>query len=553
MCAVLMTATACDVDLSGLNQLFDTDPTYLSLPGKRLASGQFKSISSPGGTDAEGAYVLAGDTADPQTLSVVAFDGSGLCNAGSIDRDSYRSFQFGTQSTLPIAFQYTRTEDDVRNLHFIDPHCQELGDPVPKGSLPFWPNSPTADPPGFLTLTGDGDFLVLRPWEEEKDTLAQGVRLIRPAQDKFWSLERHPDALDEPRFQLVIRDLSLKELGRVGDDVREFDYTDQAQERAAYIENQNVYVTRSPFDTSTFVDSDACEIGFPGGFHGRGFNYFSPCDDKQLTVYGSDRSSDPGPGKSDVKHTLLGPAVGDPAIVTLGGYAYAFFGVTDGQDPETITLYGGPLGSGTNQLGTAPRLSGGTPIITPVSDSVQFLLDYANGKGRLVRWKLHQDVKDVLADVHSCNGAICIANWDGTVGDAMYVPATGSPRKVASGVPDGGVAYDQNGYGVISGFDAEAGVGTLSVSGTDAKQFDVYASGVGVDGFAFLATLKAVAYLRDYHDGAGAAGVRVIDTGDTFDTNIRVSSFREISWPQSGILYVVPDGDDSGIWFAALK
>jgi hypothetical protein len=555
MCAAASLVAACDVDLSGLNQLFDTDPTYLSLPGRRIASGNFFTMRI-GGTDAEGPYVLAYEKIDDErTLAIMKFDGSSRCNAGPTD--GFRPFLFGVRNTLPLAFPFTRTVDKVRSLHFAGPDCSEVADPVPDSGLPFWPMSPIEDPPGYLTLAGGGDFLMVRPWENEQKTLAEGVRLIVPKQERFYSLERHPDALDEAKFQLVVRDLDLKEVGRVGEDVKELDVVDGDYERAAYVENGNLYVTKKPFEESTLADSDACAPAFPGGFRGRGLSYFSPCDEKELRLYGSARLSDPGPGKSDLTHVLRGPAVGDPSIGYLGNSAYVFFATTDGGDPETQTLWGGRVGGGIEAIGTAPQLTGsGAPRLSTFADQqqFQFVLDYADGVGRLVRWGPKSPLTELLTGVEECVGPICISNYDGTTGDAIYVNANGTTRKVASGVPSRGISSDpDDGFGIISDFDGTTG--TLLVSDTAAKNFDVIARKVTPGGYWFLANLKAVAYLRDYddEDGTGSFGVRVIETGDTFDSGIRASEFEEVGWPQPGLMYLVPNGDDAGIWFAALK
>jgi hypothetical protein len=545
---------ACEVDLSGLNQLLDPEPTYLNLPGRRVVAGKFSQISV-GGTDRDGAYVLAFDNGKKErTLSITPFEGGATCNAGTTD--GYRSFQFGVRNTLPLTFPFTETTDSVRSLHFINPRCEEVMDAIPNSPLPFWPVQALESPPGYLTLTRGGDFLVAQPWNSKVDALAKGVRLIRTTQDKFWSLEKHVDDLAGDRFQLVVRDTDLKELARVGDDVTEFDVTDAADERAAYVENGDLHTvaTDDDFEPSSAIDHDVCNVAFPGGFRGRGLSYFSPCDDKRLVLYGSARQSDPGPGKSDAQHILRPDAIGDPAVIYQGDRGYVFFVTTDNADPETQTLYGGAIGSGTEAVGVAPSLgSGGAPRVTSVGSSFQFIVDLADGVGTMIRWKPGSTVKEVATRVEECAGTLCIVDFEGETGNAVIVQQDGTLLSVGKGVPSEGVTAGPDGMAIVTDFDGH--LGTLTAAQSKSTSFEKIAEKVLPGRYDFLQNLTALAYLHDFDTeaGDGVLGVRVLETGDTFDTGIRASEWQEVGWPQPGLLYSVVSGDDAGIWFAGLR
>jgi hypothetical protein len=71
----------------------------------------------------------------------------------------------------------------------------------------------------------------------------------------------------------------------------------------------------------------------------------------------------------------------------------------------------------------------------------------------------------------------------------------------------------------------------------------------------FLRSFPGIGYLRDFDEqsGTGILGARIIETGDTFDVGIRASEWQEYGWPEPGILYVAPEGDTAGIWFARLR
>src|SRR6185295_4159631 len=102
--------------------------------------------------------------------------------------------------------------------------------------------------------------------------------------------------------------------------------------------------------------------------------------------------------------------------------------------------------------------------------------------------------------------------------------------------------------------------GTLLVAPADTTDFEQVAKKVTVDelgngSIAFLQSLTAIAYLHDFdgESGTGVLGVRLIETGDTFDVGIRASEWLEAGWPEPGMLYVSPEGDAAGIWFARLR
>src|SRR5262245_7078110 len=70
----------CDFETAGLEELLDPNPSFLNVPGKRLAEGRFSSLKIDG-TDASEAAVLA--LRDEQALSIVPFAGGGGCTIGT--------------------------------------------------------------------------------------------------------------------------------------------------------------------------------------------------------------------------------------------------------------------------------------------------------------------------------------------------------------------------------------------------------------------------------------------------------------------------------------
>jgi hypothetical protein len=525
-----------------------------------VASGEYSNIAY-GGNDFEGAYVLGYEVVDGnRTLAITPFEGGNTCNVNVGPKDrTYRAWLFGPRNPLGLTFPFMVTTDKVAQLHFMNPSCEEVLPPLDSDSLPFWPGTqPTESVPGYLTLERNGDLSLLEPWDKKETTLAQGVRWIQPLGKKFWSLER-PE--DDPKgaFGIVVRDEGFEVLGRI-DDVQEVVPTTDAKERAAYLQNDELYVATLPdLEPMGPIDADVCRPRFPGGFRGRGISYYSPCGSRTLNIYGSARLSDEGPGKTDRKYVLKSGSVGDPVIQFLEDRAVVFQATTDGADPETITLWGGFLGKELERIGDAPFTRDDSCHehsirLSSVNDEFQLFMDVACDVGRLIRWKPGSEVREVATGVRQCEGSICLANFDGETGDAVFVTGTGTVRKLASRVPEDGINPSDDGLALIADYDVKTGAGTLLVGTPQGKNLEEFATGVQIYGYQFLQNLKAVAYLRDFdpEGGTGVIGVRVLETGDTFDTGIRASEFREVGWPRPGMLYVVPKGDQQGIWFAAL-
>jgi hypothetical protein len=64
----------------------------------------------------------------------------------------------------------------------------------------------------------------------------------------------------------------------------------------------------------------------------------------------------------------------------------------------------------------------------------------------------------------------------------------------------------------------------------------------------------AVVYIEDYSADAqtGRLQVRFLNTADTFSVD-GVASFYEVTWPDPGLLYAIPEGRNAGVWYARLR
>jgi hypothetical protein len=409
------------------------------------------------------------------------------------------------------------------------------------------------NPPGFLALGGGGKLTFLDPWSSKTTLVATGASVPQFTDDqstgtaKIWTIEAG---------QLVARSYAFEELARYGKNVTEFAHTTDSVTRVAFVDDSELFVVTDELKAPERVATDACQVSFPSGWGGFGLSFLSPCADRRLVLYGSRHRSDPGPGKSDETLVVGGPVVGNPAVSFDGDTALAFFVKNDEPGAKNGALYGGALGKAAEHIGDTPQLSRThAPVVSHKGSAWNVLVDVGNGVGRLVQWKPGATAKELARDVEEVSGSLAIVNFDGTVGDLARISADQPVTVLARKVPPGGFDTDTDiGTAVVTDFDGTTG--TLEIAPPDDDtRFEAVATGVRASGFQFIQSLNGVGYLRDFDAsrGVGTLGVRVVTTGDTFDADVRASEWREVGWPEPGLLYVVPDGNSAGIWFARLK
>jgi hypothetical protein len=542
-----MLLAGCHIDFSGLSDLFDSTPTYLDLPGRRIATGRFQNVYVDG-TEPANAYFIAKEVPDgTPRFALFPFLGGPGCRTGRAD-SSRPTF---TRSPLPsfVSFLENARGGNPRRLHFINSRCEEPLSPIDNSGLPF---SSLTDPQGYLALA-NGDLLFLEPWKKKQTIVATGVSQTARTDDKIWSIEGG---------ELVARDFTFKVLKRFGSDVKEFDFTTDAVSRVAFVDGTDLFVVTDKFEAPKKIDSDVCSVVFLSGWRGRGISYFSPCAARQLVLYGSAHSSDKGPGQSDAKYVLGEGVLGDPSVGFSGDAAFAFF-VSKADASAPNALFGGAIGETPEHIADEPETNRAkTPVVSRVSDQWEVKVDVTSGPGaplcplcvgRLIRWKPGGPVRELARGVELRDDPLAIINYDGKTGDLVRIDAAGVSRVLARGVPSGGIVSADDGLAAVSGSDGLQG--TLIVAPPGGSAFEKVAAGVRIDHFHFIQNLHGVGYLQDFDgtSGTGLLGVRVIATGDTFELGVRASEWHEVGLPEPGVMYIVPGGDLAGIWFARLK
>jgi hypothetical protein len=549
----------CHVDLSGLNQLFSSDPTYLSLPGQRIGGGKFSGASIVG-TNATGAHVIAFDASGPSTvLTIFPFDGGKGCSTGSAN--GYQALDFGVRSTVPPIVGYHERSGSDTLLHFTTLDCKEGLAPISDRNYPL--NGTFDDPPGYLVVDTSANLTFVEPWEKKTTTVAPSVRGTKIVQDKLWSIEG---------TQLVVRDMKLKELARYGTNVTEFDIAAGDVVYVAYIDatcadgatpcGGDLYSVTDALADPVKLDSDACTVIFPVRWGGHGVSYRSPCADRRSVVYGSTTAVDDSMGITGSKVVVGDSVLGSPDVDFMAATPYVFYVMADDPKATTGTLFGGVLGKPLESIGDAVTRdsSRGAPIIDKAGTSWRMTIETDNTAhaGRLVTWSPGQPLKELATGVAQLNGTVAIVDFDGSLGNLVAIAGATVSKPLAHAVPRQHVLADAPGTAVVADYDGNRG--TLLVAPAGTTDFEPVTKGITLDeltngGVNFLQSLDAIGYLHDFDEktGTGILGASLIETGDTFDVGIRASEWEENGWPEPGILYVSPEGDAAGIWFARLR
>lgn len=550
--AVLL--VGCHVDLSGLNQLFSSDPTYLSLPGQRIGGGKFSGASIVG-TNVSGAHVIAFDSrAAPTVLTIFPIGGGKGCSTGPAR--GYQPLDFGVRSTVPAIVGYHEVSGSDTLLHLITLDCKEGLPPIKDKGFPL--DVTFDDPPGYLAVDTTGNLTFMEPWNKKQTIIAEGVSGTRVVQNKLWSIESGA---------LVVRDMKRSELARFGTNVTEFDIAQNSVVHVAYIDatcaadaspcEGDLYEVTDALDTPEKVDSNACDVVFPTRWGGLGVSYRSPCADRTSVVYGSTTMDD-----TPAEKITVGPSIlGTPDVDFMGKTPYVFYARAD--DPKgTPTLYGGVLGQDLESIAdNVTRDSNrGAPIVDKVGSSFRMTVEFDGTlhAGRLVTWSKGQPLTDVAANVAQINGSVAIVDFDGSTGNLVALQGATVSTPLAHAVPRQHVLIDDPGIALVANYDGDRGTGDLLVAPAGTTDFEKIAKGITLDEMTngdvlFLQSFGGIGYLHDFDGNTGVFGARIIETGDSFDVGVRASEWVEAGWPEPGILYLSPEGDGAGIWFARLR
>ncbi len=533
------------------NALVDPDSSLLDAPGRKLADGKYSNLELDGSLD-KGGYVLARrHDVEPESLAIISFVGDGQCEVSPVA--AFQRVSSRVDVALPglIAYHAERDANGKGDVNFIGFDCKPRLTPIASASLPDVP-FPRNQPTGLLTLATNGELSLVDARNDQLVSVASNVSNGR-AEGKFlWTLEEGV---------AVVYDKELEEVASWGSNIRELVIRGGSQDPSAMLVDDEglSFVTVATGEKTPVSETGCAPVSLGTGIIG----YLDPCESRtlKLSIPGSYLLAD----EERVTVTVADGVANHQAVM-------ASF-----QDGNGVVLFlTGEPGSVTGELHTA-GLSGeeanatNDRMLAPNAfvSAGSIFLDWNGQSGQLVV-PSYDDEADTLTIAELVDVAPNVAqmlggtltsqrgileNFDGVVGDLSVVSSSGDTyetKKLASRVPvqDQTVEIETGDFAFVGDFDGTSGTAYLVHDGK--------ARAVGEKAFPgtlrFLDNPRAVAYLAD-NGKPGTAKLRawLIDAELDLHVADRVTEYRELPWPSSGLLYAVPEGDAAGIWFAKAR
>jgi hypothetical protein len=293
--------------------------------------------------------------------------------------------------------------------------------------------------------------------------------------------------------QAVMRDPKGKELARTGHDV---------QELAIIVDQEIAYVDRdgvSVFDIDRgqkHIAKDACGPRSLSGFSTDTLAYFSPCDARRFVI-------DDGHGHKRVVAEGVADVVSDPAWL-----------LYTRTEETTTSLW---LASVQNAKDNGTRIMERDNLALDRAWRIggsMLMLSIAQTDDRVELWELdpkHKTIKQVDRDVTSLR--IGLDSYVTVHADGTLLQVRRSDRRVLHRASE--------------------------VSATSVR-------------FMFGESSTALGYLArvDPDSKLGRLELRFMDTGAQYEIASGVREFREVWWPETGIVYGTGPGKNQGLWFA---
>jgi hypothetical protein len=383
----------------------------------------------------------------------------------------------------------------------------------------------------LIVRNGSNQLLAIDPWADEPIVLASEVSFFRVSDQRLWSVEAG---------QLVLRDATLSELGRVGTALSEVRVSRSPLEPwAAYVEDNTIYFVEENaagdgLEEPELITTDACNLAQVASSRERVLSYFSPCDTRHLVI--EDLISG---DRFDYVDDVIGTGV-----VVRSGTAFDLNYWT-GPESQSGTLW-------IVRAGMPPVRTLDNALVQPdilFRDWVLTLTDWNGETGNYVSWR-EGVTKTVAEGVAEVNSLGVIANYQDGVGDLLVVTGDDTTFELGTGVlldSTRGRAFVGNAAG------ARGELFVLDPSGAAPRSV---AQGVARGAFLFSVQIETLLImLSDYDSASNTATlqVRLLDTGDQFAVSNGVSELIEVGFPRPGVVYGVPKGARAGLWFAGVR
>jgi hypothetical protein len=521
--ALAVLALGCDLEQGFRDTgrtLFPNQTTYIDAPGIVITRGRYRSLNLGRGTTPL-IFARSQDSEDA-SLYVFEFAGGGSCAMPGVG--PFRIWLGG-----PLTYFEGET------LHFANERCEVESLTLSGVGHPLFNPAPY-----FIVPTVEGQLLRVLPREESVEEVVAGVRAVFTygtgqivwAGDELVSTSNWREL--EPLAEGVTR--VVEDPSRIY-----FFEVDQT----IYTADPRI-VPRGVAPAVFMLFEDACELsGSPGWVY-----FYQPCEERRTKAFSTtfptlvDLEADFDPRYLRVYIDENG----DPWAAALRAV-----------DPATNlgTLFVLDPDGEEHEIGTSAALEM-TALVS--EDDVTWLLalvDVAGDVGRVVRFAADGAFEELATGVLRTGGlSSIVSDFDGMLGN--YATLTdGSFDVVAKRVPPRGFVQTNQGQTLISVFsNFDGATGTLTLGpGPVFRAGREVARGVPRSLHSFLeigAGIPGVAYLTDFdfERGFGSLGYHNYELDLTAPIRERVSDFLP---GFGGVVYVVADGPDVGIWWARAR
>lgn len=463
----------------------------------KLASGEYFD-SVWGGTQVERFHVVAHRGTRDGEVVLISPGAEEPCSLGMLA--GYETMQplnggkyvIGSPSPARVAL-FDRIDENGRGrLGFADVHCErtelEVNNVNPSQVRTLF--APDLMQLYLAVPAADGSLVFLDPWEGTEAVFAREVSALIPFDDGVWLIEDG---------RAVRRDLDGRVLARHGDNVRELLPLTTTGD-LAYVDDSGLVLHEDGEDI--VVAEDACRVRPFSSFMPGALAYFAPCDERKLQIRKKD-------GETLSYEPSIESLIAQPGRI--------FFTVnrdveeTSGEVPTTeLWLLSVAAPDEPRKLSVQPRFH--LDALWPVS-SGRLLLAARQPDESISLWLLdpgadeHTRITPVdegFASVRLYEDAIALVKTDGS----LQLRDLGSLRELLS------------------------------------------AQNVSNVRFIFGENDTALAYIENVDEQTGVGDLELhFLSGEHFSIAKDVREFREVWWPESGLVYAA-SGDEPGVYFS---
>jgi hypothetical protein len=522
-------------------QLLDPEVQAIDAPGRRWVEGPHFDLNII--EDQSGKRYAAARN-EQSELVLIDFEEENFCRAGVVARYTDAITTRARPALVPLLITRERAagEEPELLLTFTTLDCQRSAFSVPVSGLPnrVVQGLPDGSGTGLLVKSPAGGLLLVDPWAETLELLAESVRGDDPviAFGHFLWVDRGV---------IAISDDNLKPLAFVGRDVVALSASPE-DGQLAYIEagsadaGGTLYtVDARGSDPPIQVATDACNMRYLTMDGRRQLSYLAPCSARQLILRDV---------RNESERVIDANVAGFPSVRNLSGQSVLTYVTTESRDVPDGTLW--LVNPDQSKVAIAENTRVGPSIVSD-DGGLLAVLDWANNGGRLVEWR-----PDALTEV--AQGVIelgplgrldnddltLLGNFDGQTGDLLRLRADLSTEVLARGVP----TRSGNADAFLANFVGEEGDLMLFERGDGSSQ--ALASGVARGAFIFTQQFSSVLMLagRDAETRTNTLRMHLLRSKRDYVLHDGVTEAREVAFPSPGILYNVVVGEDAGVWFA---